>query len=131
SNRNLSNQAAAELARERLVVRVCDGPMSTNKRFSEMIQPIGERMRNVENYVKSIKPGLVVQTEPITDPYGPSIVDESLEAIVVSKETLPGGLSIEVVEIVSDGSSGNKISSTTLRTLEAETQKQHAEQEAS
>ncbi|KAH0853154.1 hypothetical protein HID58_093414 [Brassica napus] len=82
--------AAAELARERLVVGVCDGPMLTNKQFSEMIQPIEERMRNVENYVK-----------------------------------------IEIVEIVSDGSSGDKISSTTLRKLEAETQKQHAEQEAS
>ncbi|XP_042481032.1 phosphopantetheine adenylyltransferase-like isoform X1 [Macadamia integrifolia] len=130
-------KAAAEFARDRVVVGVCDGPMLADKELAYLIEPIEMRMKAVEYFIKSIKPGLNVKTEAIVEPYGLSIVDDNLDAIIVSKETWAGGISvnkrraekglpqlkIEVVDLLPEENSGEKLSSTALRRLDAEKSK--------
>lgn len=120
-------KAAADLAKGRVVIGVTTGLMLESKELAHLIEPFETRKKAVEDYLKSVKPELEVQIQPITDPYGPSIVDEELEAIVVSKETVAGGLAVnrkraergltqlkvEVIELVEGG--GEKLSSTLVR----------------
>ncbi|XP_077213351.1 phosphopantetheine adenylyltransferase 1-like [Tasmannia lanceolata] len=131
-------KASVELAKNRILVGVSSGPLLVNKELAHMIEPIEKRMKAVNDYIKSIDPGLTVCLEPITDPYGPSIVDDNLDAIIVSKETLGGGMSInrlraerglpqlkvEVVDLLPGDMNREKLSSTALRRLEAEKSKQ-------
>nr|XP_024402278.1 phosphopantetheine adenylyltransferase-like [Physcomitrium patens] len=100
--------------------------------YAHLTQPLDVRRQAAEVFIKSVKPELKVQAEPITDPYGPSIVDPELEAIVVSKETLKGGesvnnkraerglsqLQVEVVDLLFEDGNSEKISSAILRERE-------------
>uniref|UniRef100_A0A7I4BNH4 Uncharacterized protein n=1 Tax=Physcomitrium patens TaxID=3218 RepID=A0A7I4BNH4_PHYPA len=107
--------------------------MLSNKDYAHLTQPLDVRRQAAEVFIKvSVKPELKVQAEPITDPYGPSIVDPELEAIVVSKETLKGGesvnnkraerglsqLQVEVVDLLFEDGNSEKISSAILRERE-------------
>lgn len=120
-------KAAANLARERVVVGITSGSMLENKELAQFIEPFDIRKKAVEDYMESIKPGLKLEIYAITDPFGPSIVDEDLQVIVVSKETESGGvavnkkrfekglklLKVKVVDLVEG--EGEKMSSTLLR----------------
>lgn len=55
------------------------------------MQPLSQRIINVQRFIESIKPSLQHKVVPIQDPFGPSTVDERLQAIVVSQETQRGG----------------------------------------
>ncbi|KAH8939148.1 hypothetical protein BDL97_15G022600 [Sphagnum fallax] len=134
-------KAAAELARERVVVGISTGPMLVNKELAHLIQPFDVRRVAVEKYIKSVKPGLEVQVEPIVDAYGPSITDKALEAIVVSQETMKGGeavnkkraerglsqLQVKVVDLVIEEGCSEKVSSTLLRQREQQQQQKMQE----
>lgn len=130
---------ATKITKERLVVGVTDGPMIKGKVLWELISPIDDRIQKVREFLLSINPKLNYQVVPITDLYGPTITDNELECIVVSKETSRGAekinqaraekgwpeLEVRVVDILTEDSTANqdvlarlkenKISSSTLR----------------
>ncbi|CAL2030108.1 unnamed protein product [Caenorhabditis brenneri] len=81
---------AAELASEDIVVGVTDKDMILKKSLFEMIEPVEFRMKRVVDFVEDISGEAKCLTEPIIDPFGPSIRIKDLEAIVVSRETIKG-----------------------------------------
>ncbi|KAG6406099.1 hypothetical protein SASPL_133696 [Salvia splendens] len=48
-------KAAATVARDRIVIGVCDGHMLVNKQYSNLIEPVEKRMKNVEDYIKVVE----------------------------------------------------------------------------
>ena len=66
----------------------------TGKVVGELIEPVSSRLASVTSFLSDICPQLNHSVVPISDPYGPSITDHSLQAIVVSEETLKGGQAV-------------------------------------
>ncbi|KAI0210274.1 Bifunctional coenzyme A synthase [Lamellibrachia satsuma] len=83
-------------ANKSVTVGVTDTCMNTNKVLSELIRPTDARIKEVLGFLKDIKPALQYTVTPITDPYGPTLVDASLQCLVVSEETLRGGQSVNL-----------------------------------
>ncbi|ORZ00508.1 hypothetical protein BCR43DRAFT_408388, partial [Syncephalastrum racemosum] len=132
----------ALLASESIVVGVTDDSMLTTKKYREYIAPTEKRIQAVEAYIDTVRRGITSQVVPISDPFGPTITDPSIQALVCSRETLKGGdavnterakrdfapLDLRIIDVISSNSASVdghdmgalKISSTWIRQYLAE-----------
>lgn len=67
------------------------GPPETEPAHIEQIYNPGPNGRQI---VMKIRPGITLKMAQIHDPYGPTITEEDLSALVVSKETRSGGAAV-------------------------------------
>lgn len=87
---------AAMHCRDCLTVGVSGDALLAKKKGVELIAPQAERMQNVRDFLGSAFPTLSLNVVPIDDPYGPTISDASIDAIIVSSETIVGAKKINV-----------------------------------
>lgn len=117
-----------------LTIGVTDRNMVRHKTLWELIESPEDRISKLRAYLLDTDPYLEYKITPIQDPFGPAIVDESLQAIVVSEETVRGGhkineirasksmsqLDVDVIRMLNDGHREHdieeeKVSSSSLR----------------
>ena len=79
--------AAVAVCDARLVVGVTSTSMLAAKAGAALITPFDVRAAGVVDFVGRIKPGVRVEVAALTDRYGPTVTDATLQAIVVSSET--------------------------------------------
>ncbi|KAI9261122.1 hypothetical protein BY458DRAFT_439615 [Sporodiniella umbellata] len=102
----------ALLSEDSMVVGVTDDCMLTSKEHRNLIASTDERIKQVKAYLHSIKRTIVYEVVPITDPFGPTATDPSIDALVVSLETLKGG------ELVNKERNTNGIPALALRVID-------------
>lgn len=85
---------ATKICSQRLVVGVTDANMIKSKTLWELIAPVDERITKVREYLNEVNPNLTYHVVPISDIYGPTIIEKDLDCIVVSQETIRGGQKI-------------------------------------
>ncbi|KAJ8454796.1 hypothetical protein ONZ51_g12823 [Trametes cubensis] len=84
----------AWIAREKLIVGITDDALLGKKEHKEVLEPLAVRTARTRAFLELFRPGIVHDLVPISDVYGPTGWDANIQALVVSKETLPGAAAI-------------------------------------
>ena len=123
-------QRALEVGDIVLIGLTTDARASKN-RNKTLINPYNIRLVNLQNLLKSMKSLDKFQIVPLENDWGPSVVDEDFEAIIVSDETkytaqkinkirsADGKTELEIVVVpMIRAQDGNRISSSRIRNKE-------------
>lgn len=79
------------VAKSRILVGVADGPLLASKVLPELISPVQNRISTVRQFLQDVKPSISHDVVQITDVYGPTAWDNTLECLVVTPDTAWGG----------------------------------------
>ena len=88
---------AASSCTDGLVVGVMGDNMLKHKKNSWQIADFKTRSQGVTSFLSLVKPVLKVEIAELSDPFGPAITDKTIEAIVVSSETIEGARKINKI----------------------------------
>ena len=104
---------------------------ASKKRNKTQINPYNIRLANLQNLLKSMKSLDKFQIVPLENDWGPSVIDEDFEAIIVSDETKStaqkinkirsanGKTELEIVVVpMIRAQDGNRVSSSRIRNKE-------------
>jgi phosphopantetheine adenylyltransferase len=94
SGHKLMLSLAALLSHDRILCGITASEMLESKNHPDKLEPLEQRMLTVQKFLCEFKQDFERNVEIVTlrDPFGPTIELDDLEALVVSPETLPGGL---------------------------------------
>jgi len=83
--------------RKELVIGITSSKMLSKKSHQSIIHSFIERKRSVEHFIRSLKPILKTILIELNDPFGPTITDPDIEAILVSSETIKAAFKINQI----------------------------------
>ena len=94
SGHKLMLSLAVLISRDRILCGITATEMLTSKNYPEKLESLENRTLTVQEFFKEFKEGSEGKIEIVTlrDPFGPTIELDALDALVVSPETLTGGL---------------------------------------
>lgn len=127
--------ATALAASRRVYVGITADELLSKKAHREWLQPYEARRDAALEFMRAVRPGVEAQAGALSDPSAPTQaeLDEGMQALVVSRETLAGGEAINrgrvgrgfaplrllVVGVVGERADGSKLSSSELRERDA------------